>query len=431
MKKNISILLLMTGIIAFTACSRDEESLFDTPAALRVTQTLENAEQVLTHAEYGWEFLYFPNPASAGNNIFVSFKDNGNVSATGHNVLAKGSPIVTDETSTWELMSDYGPILTFNTYNKILHAWADPQTDGDGYLGDYEFLILKTTNDQVLLKGKKHSGYSVMNRLTEATDYKAYAKEVEQTKKNLFNNGNIFSFVKDGQTYMLYNGNSGAFTLQKLGEAIATTGADIYPFAGTRTGIYMMSGFPGNTEDRAFNVDGNVLRSSNLVLSNGNLVNYFDAYSRIQGKSWLIDASQCSDDVAAIVTTINTKLQQMAGTKKAKLVGSTIYYTYSTSIHVPSQYYLALRYTLDGKSNTDVEFVANITVNGAESVSIEYKGAESDNAKNLLKNLPELAQWLNKLTGTYTLSAEGINPSMGMKFTSKSDANTWLTLTGF
>jgi hypothetical protein len=151
--------LLLIGLFAATmvACSRDEESLFEESAAIRAQKAIENAQNVFTSQEAGWEMAYFPNleNTAKGFNMVLKFKKDGSVSVTAKNSTTTMNKIVTDSASTWQVKSDYGPILTFDTYNEVLHAWADPGGDGAGLLGDYEFLILKATPELVLLKGKK------------------------------------------------------------------------------------------------------------------------------------------------------------------------------------------------------------------------------------------------------------------------------------
>ena len=82
--------LLLIGLLAatFVACSRDEESFFDKSAAERAREAVENAFDVLTSAENGWEMAYFPNleADSKGYNMIVKFKKDGNVSVTAKNL---------------------------------------------------------------------------------------------------------------------------------------------------------------------------------------------------------------------------------------------------------------------------------------------------------------------------------------------------------
>ena len=47
-------------------------------------------------------------------------------------------------TSQYDIISDMGPVLTFNTYNAILHYFTEPKgsSDVDGMAGDYEFVFM-------------------------------------------------------------------------------------------------------------------------------------------------------------------------------------------------------------------------------------------------------------------------------------------------
>ena len=87
--------LVMIALLAatFAACSRDEESLFDKSAAERAREAVENAFDVFTSAENGWEMAYFPNleADSKGYNMFVKFNKNGNVSVTAKNNETTGA----------------------------------------------------------------------------------------------------------------------------------------------------------------------------------------------------------------------------------------------------------------------------------------------------------------------------------------------------
>ena len=120
----------------FSACSRDEESLFDKSAAERAQWTLDNAKQVLISQQNGWEMLYFANRESRGYNVVVKFHENGKVVATANNALTTQNQILTDS-STWLVKNDYGPIISFDTYNEVLHAWADPDPTPDKESKDY------------------------------------------------------------------------------------------------------------------------------------------------------------------------------------------------------------------------------------------------------------------------------------------------------
>lgn len=222
MKKTYIILLALTMV--FAACSRDEESLFDKSAAQRVEEALTNATDILTSAENGWEMLYFPNQANAGYTVILKFDEHGQVTAASRNPQTTKSVYKEDKNSTWAVRADYGPILSFDTYNDVMHAWADPHPDGDGYLGDYEFLILEATPQKVRLKGKKHEAYCEMYPMPKGASWTGYFDDVYKLRDLLVtkNNGAEFNFVSGSTTTrMTY---SDGMMIENLEEGL------IYPF---------------------------------------------------------------------------------------------------------------------------------------------------------------------------------------------------------
>lgn len=96
--------IVMIGLFAasFAACSRDEESLFDKPAAQRAQEAVTSAFDVLSSNEAGWEMAYFPNleADAKGYNMVLKFNKNGNVSVTAKNSATTKDKILTDTAST-------------------------------------------------------------------------------------------------------------------------------------------------------------------------------------------------------------------------------------------------------------------------------------------------------------------------------------------
>ena len=202
------ILLVIATLTIFAGCSRDEESLFNQNAAERLAATLSEAEETLVAPINGWEMLYFPNKESAGYPVLLKFSANGQVQAASCNPQTTSNKFIEDVQSTWAIKADYGPILTFDTYNIVMHAWADPQTDGDGFLGDYEFLILEVNDECIRLKGKKHEAYITMYPMPIDLDWEEYFRLV-QAERDLIvtrNNGTQFNYTFNGEmqimTYM-------------------------------------------------------------------------------------------------------------------------------------------------------------------------------------------------------------------------------------
>lgn len=315
--------LLLIGLFAATmvACSRDEESLFDKSAAERAQEAIETAFDVLTSNEAGWEVAYFPNleASSKGYNMVWKFNANGKVSATAKNSTTTMNKIMTDSASTWAVKSDYGPILTFDTYNKVIHAFSDPQENGAGLLGDYEFLILKATPEVIILKGKKHSAYSVM-RPMKTTNLEAYFAACEKMQSYLFGNNNVATLNQGEEKMYLYNGASGQFQSAAYGSPLVAEAATYHPVCSTEDGIIVSTGFGEELHEHIFlydSVKGELVGEAGSVMNAGNLNVLFSSYFTDNAYGWVIDTVGI-DSVAPFLAQINaiakdkaSKIKQM------------------------------------------------------------------------------------------------------------------------
>ena len=326
--------LLLIGLFAaiMVACSREEESLFDKPAAERAQYAIDNAFDILTSNEAGWEMAYFPNleTSAKGYNMVLKFNKNGNVSATAKNSATTANKILTDTASTWAVKSDYGPILTFDTYNDVFHAFSDPQENGAGLLGDYEFLILKATPELVLLKGKKHSAYSVM-RPMKNPDIAAYFAACEKMQSYLFGNNNVVTLHQDNEKMYLYNGSTGQFQSAAYGSQLAADSATYHPVCATEDGIIVSKGFGEDVHDHIFyydSVKGELKSEAGAVMNAGNLNTLFSTYFTDNAWGWVVDTTGI-DSVAPFLVQLNAIAKDKTNSSKVKQIG----YGYKQSLN--------------------------------------------------------------------------------------------------
>ena len=408
--------LVIIGLLAatFAACSRDEESLFDKPAAIRAQEAIENAFDVLTSQEAGWEMAYFPNleNTAKGYNMVVKFKKDGSVSVTAKNGTTTMNKIVTDSASTWQVKSDYGPILTFDTYNKVLHAWANPGTDGSGLLGDYEFLILKATPELVLLKGKKHSAYSVL-RPVKNPDVAAYFAASEKMQKMLFGNNNIVTLTQGNEKMYLYNGASGQFMSAPYGSALDEAAATLHPVCSTEDGIVVSTGFGEDVHDHVFIYDSikGELRSelSDAVMNAGNLNVLFGAYFTDNALGWSINTAAI-DSVASFLEQVNTFAQDTKKNANIKLFG----YGYNQSLNMyEGSHFILLQfaYKKQGKGKEQVvklTWKCDITVD-ENDVTIANVEPNDNTTSTWLSNIPVIQSIIDSVVGTFTATPSETN----------------------
>ena len=117
-------------------------------------------------------------------NLFANFDKNGKVTlASNHRLLRDGNAgKYTESESLYSLLLEDGPVLAFNTWNDVLTPFVDPVNpwtapnalykDGAGMAGDHNFAIVSYKDDEILLRGERHSGNV---RLTKCSvDWKDY-----------------------------------------------------------------------------------------------------------------------------------------------------------------------------------------------------------------------------------------------------------------
>ena len=421
--------LLLIGLFAATmvACSRDEESLFDKSAAERAQEAIETAFDVLTSNEAGWEVAYFPNleASSKGYNMVWKFNANGKVSATAKNSTTTMNKMMTDSASTWAVKSDYGPILTFDTYNKVIHAFSDPQENGAGLLGDYEFLILKATPEVVILKGKKHSAYSVMRPMKTA-NLEAYFAACAKMQSYLFGNNNVATLNQGEEKMYLYNGASGQFQSAAYGSPLVAETATYHPVCSTEDGIIVSTGFGEELHEHIFlydSVKGELVGEAGSVMNAGNLNVLFSSYFTDNAYGWVIDTVGI-DSVAPFLAQINA----IANDKASKIKQMGFGYKQSLNMY-EGGYFVQVQvgYKQNGKGKEqvinlvwtiDLEMNENgMTVSNLAMWDEKPEDGKEGTTERWVKAAPAVQGVVDALLGSFTAEpgANLFNAVSGMK----------------
>lgn len=200
MNKIFSMALLSLAAATFTACVNEEDDLFDKSAAERLNEASELYSSRLTASPNGWAVQLYPtteNEAPFGNGYLVLFRFHADhsVDASMNNALSNNE--YWTDTSNWDVITDMGPVLSFNTWNKVVHAFSEPEdvglTDdddekGSGIGGDYEFIIVDAPEDAsyMMLKGKKRGTYNLLTPVEEGVDYQDYLVDVYNFQSKMF-----------------------------------------------------------------------------------------------------------------------------------------------------------------------------------------------------------------------------------------------------
>lgn len=195
MKNIINSILIGTAVLGLSACSlHDDTELFSEPAAERLEKNVAADKTLLESAANGWELHLWTGKDYSGGG-YTYFMKFANDKVT---VSSDIAPANMKTTSSYDVISDQGPVLTVNTYNEIFHYLAEPSMDDDdGEQQDYEFVIMRTTNDSIYLRGKKWGNHMVMTRVAESTSWEDEINKIQQMDEDLMR---TFSLVEGNDT---------------------------------------------------------------------------------------------------------------------------------------------------------------------------------------------------------------------------------------
>lgn len=217
----------MVAAVLITACTHEEEDLFNDSSANRADATIMANIEVLTGASNGWLMEYFPASSQeyGGYNILLKFTEDGKVTVSSELYASTDAA-----TSYYAVKQSAGILLSFDTYNEIFHLFSDPSDptgiggSGYGMEGDYDFLILEATPEKILLKGKKAGGVAVLTPMQGS--WSEYISDIQAA-----NDAMIFSKYElemNGQTIPVTISNRTlTFTYEENGDTKSQTASFI------------------------------------------------------------------------------------------------------------------------------------------------------------------------------------------------------------
>ena len=261
----IAALLAVFAALSFSSCVRDEEPIFDQSASVRLQNALKDAQTVLVGAENGWRMLYYPDPDQAyGGYLYTMKFSQEDVEIWGD--LFEGSV-----KSLYKMTTDSGPVLSFDTGNYVFHYFATPSgsqknlyNESGRYQarkGDFEFLIISASKDEVVLKGKRSGNKIVMRPLAAGETPEAVAQAAATCGESVFVSSFNGTIGDDEATVTLKLGTRSA-VLNLTGEKYAEdeTASASVPYLYTENGLlfynpvelgpYTITGFTWDVDTR-------------------------------------------------------------------------------------------------------------------------------------------------------------------------------------
>ena len=241
MKRYIRLFLIVFSALS-ASCTFEEANIFPESAAIRLENAQKEYNDILCAASNGWVMEYFPTDTTKGVTLLMKFNSSKSVMIAAKSALT--SNVYTKDSSLFEIITDNGPVLTFNTYNKVFHIYSNPQDpaggsylNGIGLGGDYEFIVLSADENQVKLKGKKRGTYIYLNRLADNQLWPDYFTKIEAMNTTIFDNApNNLYLVSGLDTVVAYFGSTQKFQIAKFNEDPIVNG-ETHSFIVTPTGI--------------------------------------------------------------------------------------------------------------------------------------------------------------------------------------------------
>lgn len=177
--KKILLILIGITLIFLTACMGEEKDIYDGNSNERLTEEEAACREDLQGAENGWIMEYFPNASLYGGyQLIVSFDEDGMATFSAEETVSGDN--TRKESGMYTLKHENGILLSFDTYNKIFHQFSDPQSDGIGFGGDYEFYVMEHASDHVVLKGKKTHQRIELRKLPANVTWSEYLSGIDR-----------------------------------------------------------------------------------------------------------------------------------------------------------------------------------------------------------------------------------------------------------
>lgn len=166
------IIAVCSGILLMLllpSCLKDQKDLFTDSSAERLQKCLNQVSDLLVSSPEGWRMEYFIGNVDqdrGGRNISLEFNAEAN-SVRVRSEEHRDSSFV----SLYKLTEDDGPVLSFDSFNPLLHKYAIPSSSYyEARGGDFDFLIISYKEDEIVLKGKRSGKTCKLYRLNEPAE---------------------------------------------------------------------------------------------------------------------------------------------------------------------------------------------------------------------------------------------------------------------
>lgn len=434
--------VLMSASLA--SCNHEEADIFDQNAAHRTEEARKMYKEILLDKGGKWQMEYFTTEEEHGYVYLFTFRNDGTVTISGNNEyitkltnIDSNVPSYGSETSMWTILSDNGPVLSFNSYNTIFHLFATPEDipgterdeQGYGHSGDYEFDLMKFSNDTLYLEGKKNGAEIIMTRIAPETDDETYLNEVVALADSFFNAKvpAVYVNLPGGYRHVVLDGAT------QLPKFYPETGDYITEYVG-RNAIITHDGFTlGKPLTLRDSIDGNDYtiqhfirqKDGSLLCTDDNRITITaDALNKVVGDErllWRVNAADCKGELGTAFAGLNTGFKAYNGS-------SLVYFNIGLNVlnNTKSPYTMVVRIKTKRGSYLNMSVPYTVEYIGKDEIKFVL-GEMDSNMKTFIDKVPAFQTMMNKLaSSTFKCSSNSLIAPVNMVLTDSSDASSAL-----
>ena len=418
-RMNKSIYLAAFAALALTACSNDQDEIFDQSAADRLEQYKKDYAEALTDEGGLWSMEYFSNDEEEGYVFVMKFNDNGSVDVSANHKWIGGT--FKQETSLWRMIADNGPVLSFNSYNTLFHIFSDPANitgpdaptgeEGDidetgfGHEGDYEFQVMGISDDgkTMRLLGKKWMHNIYLHRLDPSTDVEKYLSDVKASTDYFTPYVDYFNLVDaNGEPFIVTGLNTGIVSVYpKNGDFVSQTRTGNIIF--TTEGIRFMSPLEVPRADESedplvietfkYQPDGSLLSDEGVKIVGPYATDMFLRESF--DFTWIVDLDKATGEFAQMIDNFVAEVKKEYPSRNIE----SIYFGYDVNDGVTTP---ALNLKLSG--TRAATFYITYTSTSHEGVTFRVDGMNSQalTFEKKTKAFSDFAEQMSKFTYVFS-----------------------------
>ena len=444
MKKIFSTVILIAGALMFAGCAGEEKDLFEKSAAERLNETGKIYSSRLQSSEAGWVMEYYPTNTDEtykgrGYLIMADFDKDESVTLAMKNIMSDDEYM--EERSLWEIIADNGPVLTFNTYNEVLHCFSNPEyyESGKGFEGDYEFVMIDVPEDGqfIMLKGKKRGTYVRLTRLPDGTDFQEYLNDVNAFTKKIFpeNAVNEDVLTIGDKKFAINSGSTGIMGMYPYG-GDAITETTQHPFLITkRDGMYFLrfrSTIEANdVEEQEFVYEADEDKFVG-VEKIGNVIEGEDPatflLNNLESGSWTaLKTAEMSDKMKTYFDALDAEFSEMKDSRKRSYTFSGMTLTREKD---GSNYRWNVGYKVPGSSRVTYAQYNYSMQHEGENVAFTYLAPVDESATNIQAKLPSVQNVTTLFGRKFVVRAAQTRFNLRqIRLTAADDADLWVVLT--